>query len=299
MNILNVSREDFPKSIVCAEGMKILCPVCDNYEIGYNYDVEYIKRGEQSLYLQILTPINTPQKTPLIVYIPGSAFHKQDVKSRVPQLALLATKGYAVALLEYRPSEVAPFPAQVLDAKAGIIFMKENAEKYNIDINKITVMGDSSGGYTALMAGITFGVKELEENLSEKFNSSVYKIVEFYAPTNFATMNDEPSTQNHIVPDSPEGCLIGRKNILENPELVYPTVIKNYVSKERNIPPILMFHGSNDELVPFGQSCELFTALRNAGKDVQLYQMENAHHGDRCFWSNTVLNIIEDFINNR
>ena len=60
-----------------------------------------------------------------------------------------------------------------------------------------------------------------------------------------------------------------------------------------------MFHGSNDELVPFGQSCELFTALRSAGKDAQLYQMENAHHGDRCFWFDMVLNIIEDFINNR
>lgn len=296
MEILNVSREDFPKSTAHVEGMKVISPVCDNYEIRIEFDIGYIKRDSGELYLQILTPINPSRKTPLIVFIPGSAFRKQDVKSRIPQLSLWAARGYAVALLEYRGSETAPFPAQVLDAKAGIVFMKEHAEKYNIDPEKIIVMGDSSGGYTALMAGVTSGVSELEENLSTKFNANVYKIVDFYGPTNIETMNDAPSSQNHILPDSPEGCLIGGKNVLENPELVYPTVVKNYISKDRDIPPILMFHGSNDELVPFEQSCELFEVLKSMNKEAQLYQIENAHHGDREFWSKTVLDIVEDFI---
>ncbi|MDE7435292.1 MAG: hypothetical protein K2N01_05670 [Lachnospiraceae bacterium] len=57
-----------------------------------------------------------------------------------------------------------------------------------------------------------------------------------------------------------------------------------------------MFHGSNDELVPFGQSCELYAALRAVDSDVGLYQIEGAHHGDRQFWSATVLDKIEKFM---
>lgn len=117
-----------------------------------------------------------------------------------------------------------------------------------------------------------------------------------YGPTNFATMNEEPSSQDHRTPDSPEGCEIGNKSILDHPELVKPTVIANYVQKDRELPPILMFHGTNDELVPFGQSCELFDALQNAQKKATFYQVIGAHHGGREFWTKEVLDIEEQFI---
>ena len=146
--------------------MQVINPVCDNYELAYYSDVEYVNKKKKRLFLQIIKPINTNGKTPLIVFIRGSAFHRQNVKERVAQLAMLAMRGYAVALLEDRGSEDASFPAFVLDAKAGIMFMKQNADRYNIDAEKVFVMGDSSGGYTALMSGLTYGVKELEDEKS-------------------------------------------------------------------------------------------------------------------------------------
>lgn len=291
MEILNVSRGDFPKSLAFAEGMKVLTPECDNFETAYHYDVKYSNNGKYDLFLQIIQPINMPDKTPVIIFIPGSAFHKQDVRARVPQLGLLAARGFCVALLEYTPSEVAPFPQLIRDAKEGIVFMKKNAEKFNIDTQSVFMMGDSSGGYTALMAGLS----DIEERKGEDY--SVKGIIDFYAPTDFTTMNLEPSTQNHSEPNSPEGFLIGQKDVLSNPELAEKTIIKNYISKDKKYPPVLMFHGSNDELVPFGQSCELFSALRENKAEAELYRIEGAHHGDRQFWSSTVLNMIERFIN--
>ena len=296
MEPIKVSRDEFPKSNVTTEGMQVINPVCDNYELSYDYDVEYIDRNGQKLFLQIIKPINPGKKTPLIVFVPGSAFHRQNVKGRVAQLALLAVRGYTVALLEYRGSEDASFPAFVLDAKAGVLFMKNNAKRYNIDSDKVFIMGDSSGGYTALMTGLTYGVTELEDEAVQGFDYSVKGIIDFYGPTNILTMNDEPSSQDHRTADSPEGCMIGGYEVLNHPELVNPTIIKNYIDADRAVPPVIMFHGSNDELVPFGQSCELYEALKSAGKEVSLYQIEEAHHGDRQFWSNTVLDMIENFI---
>lgn len=296
MEPLNISRENFPKSEAFAEGMKIINPVCDNFELSYEYDVEYIERNGKKLFLQIIKPISPKEKTPLVVYIPGSAFHRQNVKERVAQLSVLAVRGYAVALLEYRGSEDASFPAFVLDAKAGIAFMRRNAEIYNIDSEKVFVMGDSSGAYTALMAGLTNGVCSLEDETVRGNDYRVCGIIDFYGPTDITTMNDEPSSQEHRTSDSPEGCMIGGYEVLLHPELSNPTIIKNYFSEDKVYPPVIMFHGSNDELVPFGQSCELYNALRTVNSDVFLYQIDGAHHGDRQFWSTFVLNMVQSFI---
>ena len=296
MKPLEVSREEFPKSKTCVEGMIPLKVTCDNYELHYEPDVAYVVRGDRTLYLQFILPITTGQEVPLIIYIPGSAFQEQNVKSRIAQLAVLARRGYAVALLEYRGSKSAPFPGQILDVKAGIRYIKQHGEQYQINSKQIFLMGDSSGAYTALMAGVTTGISQLEEY---NYGEEVYGIIDFYGPTNIATMSDYVSSQDHTTPDSPEGCLIGGNSVLDHPELVAPTIIKNYIREDRTIPAILMFHGTNDELVPFEQSCELFSALREAKKDVTFYQMLGAHHGDREFWSEHVIDIIDRFIKDR
>lgn len=298
MEPLKVSRNDFPKSEAKVENMQVIRPVCDNYELTYDYDVEYVDRNGKKLYLQIIKPINSEDRTPLIIYIPGSAFHRQNVKERVAQLALIAVRGYTVALLEYRGSEDNSFPAFVLDAKAGIMFMKQNANMFNIDTQKVFVMGDSSGAYTALMAGLTYGIKELEDEKVCSMDYRVRGIIDFYGPTNITTMNDEPSSQDHRTADSPEGCMIGGYEVLKHPEYANPTIIKNYLSVNKAYPPVIMFHGSNDELVPFGQSCELYNALKEVNGQVVLYQIDGAHHGARQFWSSTVLDLIQEFIDN-
>ena len=70
----------------------------------------------------------------------------------------------------------------------------------------------------------------------------------------------------------------------------------NYICDDRAIPPVLMFHGTNDELVPFGQSCMLYDKLKSCGKTAKFYAVDNAHHGGREFWSEQVLGIVTDFI---
>lgn len=296
MEPINVSRENFPMSTASSEGMIPMRPQLDNYEIGYHKDVPYIKRGDRQLYLQIIRPWGAGDSLPCIVFIPGSAFHEQDVHGRVANLSHLAMRGFVVAALEYRGSECAPFPAQTLDAKAGVHYMREHAKEYDIDPENIFLMGDSSGGHTAMMAAFSYGIPALEEDGIYSGKPIVRGVIDHYGPTNFLTMNDEPSSQDHRTPDSPEGLEIGGKPVLEHPELVATTIIASYVSRERELPPILMFHGTNDELVPFGQSCELHDALRAADKDATLYQVIGAHHGGREFWTKEVLDIEEAFI---
>ena len=91
----------------------------------------------------------------MVVYVQGSAWFKQEIGYETPQLSPFASKGYVVAVVEYRPSTVAPFPAQIRDTKAAIRFLMKNASTYSIDPEKVVLWGDSSGGHTAAMTGVT------------------------------------------------------------------------------------------------------------------------------------------------
>ena len=296
MEPINVSREDFPMSTASVKGMIPMEAKIDNYEIFYKDNVVYVERGARKLHLQIIGPIGVSEPVPCIIYIPGSAFHEQNVIERVPQLSYFAQRGFVVAALEYRGSECAPFPAQTLDAKAGVKYMKEHANEYNINPNNLFLMGDSSGGHTAMMAAFSYGIEDIEEENNKSDKPIVNGVIDLYGPTNFTTMNDEPSSQDHRTPDSPEGCVIGGRHVLDNLDLVQPTVIATYVEEDRELPPILMFHGTNDELVPFGQGCELYDALSKCKKEAYFYQVIGAHHGGREFWTSEVLDIEEKFI---
>ncbi len=295
---LKISRKEFPKSELKSDGMITLNACCDNHSMQYIRDIEYINRNGTPLYIQLLLPDDINDATPLIVFVNGSAFHWQNVEQSIPRLSLLVNRGIAIASVQYRGSEAAPFPAQVLDTKAAVRFMKINADKYGLNPENVYLMGDSSGGHTVLMAGLTAGIGRFEEDVYCEASAEVKGIIDLYGPTDITKMNDEPSVQNHIEPDSPEGYLIGRLNVLEHPELTAPTVIMNCISKEKAIPPILIFHGTNDELVPFGQSCMLYDKLKEYGKFAEFYAIDGAHHGGREFWSEQVLRIIENFILN-
>lgn len=293
---INIPREQFPKSTAESDGMILLDITCDNNEMQMLRDIEYISRGDISLQIQLILPDKSDKKPPLIVYVTGSAFHWQNIAVTIPRLCLLVNKGFAVASVQYRGSEHSPFPAQMLDVKAAVRFLKINADKYGYDENDVWLMGDSSGGHTALMAGLTAGIKEFEEDIYNEADSAVRGIIDMYGPVNISRMNDELSVENHMAADSPEGYLIGRKNVAENPQLAEPTIVTNYIQADRDIPPVLIFHGTNDEIVPFGQSCMLYDKLKECKKAAKFYAMEGAHHGGREFWSGRVLKIIEDFI---
>ena len=128
-------------------------------------DVEYAEHSGKKLHLQIMTPTVFGQdlKWPLIVYVQGSSWHKQKLFQSLPTLARMCERGYAIAIVEHRESELAPFPAQVIDVKTAIRFLRLNGRSYHIDTDKISLWGDSSGAHSALIAGITGDTKYLPD----------------------------------------------------------------------------------------------------------------------------------------
>lgn len=79
-------------------------------------EYEYCKR-----YLQLIIPYQKNQtedkKYPLVLHIPGSAWHRQEMYNSILARVELAKRGFVVAQVQYRESELAVFPAQVIDIK--------------------------------------------------------------------------------------------------------------------------------------------------------------------------------------
>ena len=157
-------------------------------------------------------------------------------------------------------------------------------------------MGDSSGGNTAVLAGITAGQDILDTEDYNEYSCEVKAIVDFYGVTDVRQKEDFPTTLNQGEPDSPEGKLIGGNNVYEHPELSVPITCANYVEKDTPIPPILMMHGTGDDTVSWRQSVRLYKKLREEEKDVTFYMLENAVHGDNAFWTTENLNIVDEFL---
>jgi acetyl esterase/lipase len=232
---------------------------------------------------------------PCIVYVQGSAFHEQWIWNNIARHIRLAQKGYVIAIVQYRPSEVAPFPAQMQDAKTAIRFMRKHAAEYHVDPDHIAVAGDSSGGHTALMAGFT-GDDEPDTDLYSEYSAKVNCIVDVYGPTVFALMNYYDSSQNHYDPESPEGFEIGQKNVLENLDDADATIPMNYLSEDKPTPPLLVIHGGRDMLVPFNQSVRLYECMKKLNKDVTFYKIDDANHGCLGWDNDTILDIVEKFL---
>ena len=105
--------------------------------------------------------------------------------------------GYVIAAVNTRSSSQALFPAQLHDIKAAIRWLRKNAHHYRIDPDHIGIMGNSSGGWTAAMAGTTCGVGELEGDVGETgYSSCVQAVVDLYGATDFLEMDPQACRSN-------------------------------------------------------------------------------------------------------
>lgn len=299
MEIKNWTYAEFPAFESPIPGAVEMHTTGDEVSVYYMKDVPYVTRGDLTLHMQLLLPhtINEPDKKwPLVVLIRGSGWFQQDMYGMIPLISQFAARGYAIAMPEYRHSGIAAFPCHVQDAKSCIRFMRKNAETYRIDPDQVILWGGSSGGHTAVLAALSEGMPDLDTPDYGEFSEAVKGVVDYYGVVDITMPDGFPSTPNHQQADSPEGWFIGRLDVNQNPAIAQKTVLTNYVSADRAIPPVFIIHGSKDRTVNFAHSLKLYQKLRDCGKDVTFIRLHGADHGGGAFWTPPVLDAVEQFI---
>ncbi|MCA9267263.1 MAG: alpha/beta hydrolase [Planctomycetales bacterium] len=244
-------------------------------------DIPYADTENPRQRLDLYLPRDRADEKPLpvVAFIHGGGWRAGDKAGGGRQLAPLVASGkYAGVSIGYRLSGEAQWPAQIHDCKAAIRWIRGNAEKYNLDADKIAVWGTSAGGHLVSVLGTTGDIEPLEGDLGKftDHSSRVTAVVNFFGPSNFLTMGDHESRIDHNSPNSPEGLLIGGA-IPDNQDKAKNVSPFFYVTKDD--APHLIAHGDKDPLVPYPQSVALDAALDEAGVPSTLIKMEGGGHG--------------------
>ncbi|PAK50622.1 alpha/beta hydrolase [Paenibacillus sp. 7541] len=261
------------------------------YSCSYRPDIVYAQYGDVQRRLQIIMPHRAGARFPLVVFVQGSAWRKQDIHVNIPNLCHIAAKGYVVASVEIRESDIAPFPAALEDVKCAIRFMRTNAAEYGVDPKRVAVWGDSSGGHLALMTGLTIG--EYDNGLYSEQTDEVCAVIDYYGVTDLLTLGKYNDILDHDAADSPEALFIGGR-VPDHVELAKKaSPVRQDLDKK--LPPFLIMHGDSDNIVHVNQSIAMYKALQEHGQSVVFYKVLGADHGTG-FWNPQVLEITERFL---
>ena len=263
-----------------------------NSGVTVHHGVEFaVVEGYRPLLLDLYVPAAGAASGAGMVYLHGGGwavgtrrrFGRAFAAWSPSPLDLLAQAGFVVASLDYRLSGEARFPAQLHDVKAGIRWVRGNAQRLGVDASRLMTWGESAGGHLAVLAALTGGRPELEGTVGEFVDqsSAVTSVVDWYGPMNLLSIGAQHAPGREKRPDdagSWESSMVGAP-LQSDPVRTLAASPISYVHAAA--PPIQIHHGTVDTQVPCAQSIELVDALRAAGGSPDLILVEGSDH----FWT--------------
>lgn len=241
---------------------------------------------------------HTPK--PALIWIPGGGWRGADKNMMLGEMSEFANAGYVVASIYYRSSAEGKWPAQMIDVKAAIRFLRANAEQYEVDPERIGVFGRSAGGHLAATAAMNTDDWNEGENL--EYSSKVQACCNMFGPTNVSGLMDmeiakfsNPNFRWHKVEETHGGALIGG-----DPDTIRERAVAADTQRYVNpaMCPMQILHGDNDPIVPVELSSDvLYQTIVDAGMEdrTEFYILHLAGHGSREFFQDSVKDLMITF----
>ncbi|TAJ46501.1 MAG: alpha/beta hydrolase [Herbiconiux sp.] len=213
-------------------------------------------RANPTLELDVLAPHREPGADPLpvAIFFHGGGLHEGDRGAGMhPWLnPLLAARGYVTVSVTYRLSGIARWPAQYEDAHDALVWVREHIAEFGGDPSRIGVWGFSAGAHLAAHLALRepgcVKAASLAACPADLRNSRV----------------DESNEVTWLVGPSPSTEVLAEVSPI------------SWVTPDA--PPILIAHGTDDQIVEFAQGLALRDALAAAGAPVQLHVIPNGTH---------------------
>ena len=240
--------------------------------------------------LDLYLPNDGAPPYPVIVAIHGGGFvfgDKQEDQLNAPVAAV--AEGFAVAAINYRMRDEAVFPAAVRDAKAAVRYLRGHAARFGLDADRFAAWGNSAGGYFAVMLGVTADSSEFDDpDGAELVSARVQAVVDWFGPVDFLAIDAQftrsgKAPANRSGPDSVESQFLGVALAKADPDLLRRANPLTYLVP--GMPPFLIQHGAEDDVVPVEQSLLLAERLRPflEPRDLRLNILAGVQHGGPAF----------------
>ena len=228
----------------------------------------YKSIGQTNLQLYIYTP-KAPAPTngrPAIVFFFGGGWTGGSPQQFEKQCQYFASRGMVAITADYRvASRQRAKPAQcVADAKSAIRWVRKNAARLGVDPKRIVASGGSAGGHLAACTAVVPGLDEPGEDTSV---SAVPNAAVLFNPA--------------LVLAPLEGQDFGRlpSRLTAERMGVEPRLLSPAHHVRAGAPPMIIFHGRADHVVPFATAEAFAAKMKAAGNRCELVGFDGQGHG--------------------
>jgi acetyl esterase/lipase len=237
---------------------------------------EFGKRGMLDLYL----PEGDVAGAPVLLQVHGGAWTLGTKDQQgIPLMQHLAAKGWVCVAINYRLAPRDPFPAQIIDVKRAIAWIRDHIEDYGGDPDYVVITGGSAGGHLTALAALTPGDAAYQPGF-ESADTSVQAAIPHYGVYDFAgstglkravMMRDgflAPRVLKKRWADDPDAFEAGSPILRITPDA----------------PDFFVLHGDADTLVGVDQARMFVDRLRETTKRTVVYaELPGAQHAFDVF----------------
>jgi acetyl esterase/lipase len=182
-----------------------------------------------------------------------------------PLFEPLSKAGFAWFTISYRlAQDASQFGAAIDDVEQAVRFVRAHTAQYDVDPNRVALIGESAGARLASMAALSPGRK-----------GDVRAVVAFYGPSDLVSLAET----SDMVPPPLRRAVAGTpwaQYLLSGLKRLSPLY-----NVRANMPPFLLIHGTADRLVPFSQSTAMCERMKSVGASCELFAVQGGGHGMR------------------
>ena len=218
--------------------------------------------------LTVYLPVPTKATGTSVIVCPGGGYARLSIDHEGYDVAKrLNEMGVAAFVLKYRlpngQSQPDPSIAPLLDVQQALRLVREQAPKYNLNPERIGVMGFSAGGHLAATAGTHFarpvGASPGPASVRPAFLVLLYPVISFSDSLQHAGSRDN---------------LLGKT---PSPDQV--KLYSNELQVSAQTPPTFLVHAEDDKTVPVQNSVVFYQALRRHGVPAEMHLYPQGGHG--------------------
>lgn len=236
--------------------------------------VTYCTDGGKALAMDISFPSPRPTApAPAVIYVHGGGWEHGSrlgggfLEQLRPQLS---AKGFVVASIDYRLAPADRWPAQIVDAKCAVRYLRAHASTYGIDAQRIGAWGGSAGGHLVSLMGTADASAGFDVGEWANESSRLQAVVDLFGPADL-TVSAWPSEATGVITD-----VFGMAPGSASDTLTKASPV-TWIS--RDDPPFLILQGDADQTVPASQSQGFAAKLQAAGVATSLVMVHNGPHG--------------------
>lgn len=250
-----------------------------NDEIKIEKDIVYKTIDGKQLLMDIYYPSHPIEgKAPCVMDIPGGGWMIHNRLRRDGYARCFAAMGAVVAVIDHRLCPEVFFPKDLEDCVDAYNFLCDNADRFGIDKDNITVTGDSSGGHLAACLGIAATDEEHAKSLAISTPSTKPSGLIFVSGAfSFEVMYRIPLTNTLIV-----RYVSGQKSRKAFRKWEFYKQTNPYEYLNANLPPCYNSGGMTDFLC-LGEAKRMGEALSKAGVKNEYTVGKNLFRSDHCY----------------